>query len=212
MRQYLWLWKAAVKTCRMDEIIEALREAKACLEAFISDEAALKNVALAADIMSAAIAGGGKIIAVGNGGSLCDATHFCEELTARFRRDRRALAAIAANDAAFITCAANDFDPKDIFKRYVEALGRGGDVLLAISTSGNSENVLRAAKEAGALGMKVVALTGKDGGQLGRFADVEIRAPQSRYSDRAQEIHIKVIHILVQEIEKKVIYGGKENV
>jgi len=100
----------------------------------------------------------------------------------------------------------NDFNPQDVFARYIEAMGKNGDVLLAISTSGNSENVLRASKLAREMGIKIVALTGKSGGKLGEFADVEIRAPFSEYSDRAQEIHIKVIHILVQEIENLLIY------
>lgn len=190
-------------------ILKTLGDARDILDAFIKNPVTVPAIARAAEIMSEAVADGGKIIACGNGGSLCDATHFCEELTARFRGNRRALPAIAVNDPAFITCAVNDFDPLDIFKRYVEAVGKSGDVLLAISTSGNSENVLRAAELARAQGMKVVALTGKNGGKLGEFADIEIRAPKSDFSDRAQEIHIKVIHILVQEIENKVIYGGK---
>lgn len=189
-----------------DSILNTLKQARDCLDAFLGEPKNIEKIARGAEIMSAAVSSGGKIIACGNGGSLCDATHFCEELTARFRHNRRALAAIAVNDPAFLTCAVNDFDPQDVFKRYVEALGGVGDVLLAISTSGNSENVLRAAAEAKARGMSVVALTGKDGGRLGSLADVEIRAPKTEFSDRAQEIHIKVIHILVQEIENSVIY------
>ena len=192
-----------------ESVLKALNEARDILDAFIKNPDSVPAIVRAAEIMSEAVANGGKIIACGNGGSLCDATHFCEELTARFRGNRRALPAIAVNDPAFITCAVNDFEPADVFKRYVEAMGKSGDVLLAISTSGNSENVLRAAELAREQGMKIVALTGKSGGKLGEFADVEIRAPKSDFSDRAQEIHIKVIHILVQEIENKVIYGGK---
>ena len=190
-----------------NSILSTLNEASNVLSAFIANEQNIERIAQAVDIMVTSLRGGGKILACGNGGSLCDATHFCEELTARFRKNRRALAAIAINDSAFITCAVNDFDPQDVFARYVEALGKRGDVLLAISTSGNSENILRASKLATQMGIKVVALTGKSGGKLGEFADVEIRAPYSEYSDRAQEIHIKVIHILVQEIEKSLIYN-----
>ena len=192
-----------------ESIYNTLKEAASILEKFVSDENTLARISEAVVVMSNCISSGNKIIACGNGGSLCDATHFCEELTARFRKNRRAIAALAINDPAFITCAVNDFDPNDLFKRYVEALGKSDDVLLAISTSGNSENVLRAASTAKSLGMKVVALTGKTGGSLGEFADVEIRAPYSEYSDRAQEIHIKVIHILVQEIENILIYNKK---
>ena len=194
-----------------ESILKTLNEAAEILRAFIADDSSAAKIADAARLMSGALAGGAKIIACGNGGSLCDAAHFCEELTARFRKNRRAIPAIAANDPAFITCAVNDFDPLDVFKRYVEALGNRGDVLLAISTSGNSANILRAAELARQKGMKIVALTGKGGGELGRFADVEIRAPFSEFSDRAQEIHIKVIHILVQEIENLLIYNKESH-
>ena len=127
-----------------NSILSTLNEASNVLSAFIANEQNIERIAQAVDIMVTSLRGGGKILACGNGGSLCDATHFCEELTARFRKNRRALAAIAINDSAFITCAVNDFDSQDVFARYVEALGKRGDVLLAISTSGNSENILRA--------------------------------------------------------------------
>ncbi len=189
-----------------NSILNTLKDAAKILDEFLTNSDNIARIASAVEIMSSSLEDGKKIIACGNGGSLCDVTHFCEELTARFRKNRRALAAIAINDPAFITCAVNDFAPEDVFARYVEALGNSGDVLLAISTSGNSENVLRAARQAKSCGMKIVAMTGKSGGKLGEFADVEIRAPYSEYSDRAQEIHIKVIHILVQEIENALIY------
>ncbi len=189
-----------------NSILSTLNESANILNVFISDESNVQKIASAVEIMVSSLENGGKIIACGNGGSLCDATHFCEELTARFRKNRKALPAVAINDPAFITCAVNDFNPQDVFVRYIEAMGKNGDVLLAISTSGNSENVLRASKLAREMGIKIVALTGKSGGKLGEFADVEIRAPFSEYSDRAQEIHIKVIHILVQEIENLLIY------
>lgn len=189
-----------------NSILSTLNESANILNVFISDESNVQKIASAVEIMVSSLENGGKIIACGNGGSLCDATHFCEELTARFRKNRKALPAVAINDPAFITCAVNDFNPQDVFARYIEAMGKNGDVLLAISTSGNSENVLRASKLAREMGIKIVALTGKSGGKLGEFADVEIRAPFSEYSDRAQEIHIKVIHILVQEIENLLIY------
>ncbi len=189
-----------------NSILNTLKDAAKILDEFLTNSDNIARIASAVEIMSSSLEDGKKIIACGNGGSLCDVTHFCEELTARFRKNRRALAAIAINDPAFITCAVNDFAPEDVFARYVEALGNSGDVLLAISTSGNSENVLRAARQAKSCGMKIVAMTGKLGGKLGEFADVEIRAPYSEYSDRAQEIHIKVIHILVQEIENALIY------
>ncbi len=186
----------------MENIIKnSLNEAREALENFIANPDTLEAISKAANLMCDSLRSGGKILACGNGGSLCDATHFAEELTARFRENRRALPAIAINDPAFITCSANDFSPDQIFSRYIEALGAKGDVLLAISTSGNSPNVLNAVRTARDAGMKVVALTGKGGGELANMCDVEIRAPLSKYSDRVQEIHIKVIHIFVECIE-----------
>lgn len=176
---------------------------KSVLEEF-SIEDNLAKIAAAGNLMSEALSDGGKIVSCGNGGSLCDATHFAEELTARFRKNREALAAVAINDPAFITCVANDFGYDYTVSRFVEAFGKPGDVLLAISTSGNSKNIVIGAKAAYERGMKVVSLTGKDGGELAAFSDIEIKAPFTEYSDRAQEIHIKVIHTLVQIIENEL--------
>jgi D-sedoheptulose 7-phosphate isomerase len=130
--------------------------------------------------------------------------HFAEELSGRYRHNRRALPAIAISDASHITCTANDFGFEFIFSRFVEGLGQAGDVLLGISTSGNSANVIRAVEAARAKNMKVVLLTGKDGGQMAGIADVEIRVPHFGYADRTQEIHIKIIHILILLIEQKI--------
>ena len=155
--------------------------------------------------MAASLKNGGKILTCGNGGSLCDAQHFAEELSGRYRQDRPALAAIALTDASHMSCVANDYGFEFVFSRFVQALGRPADVLLAISTSGNSPNILRAAEAAKAAGMTVVALTGKDGGQLAALSDVEIRVPHFGFADRIQEVHIKVIHGLILLIEKLVI-------
>lgn len=189
-----------------ETISATLSEAQKVLDEFASNPSNIEKIEQAAATMAQTLESGGKIIACGNGGSLCDATHFCEELTARFRKNRRALPAVAVNDPAFITCAINDFPPENVFARYVEAVAKSGDTLLAISTSGNSKNVLLACDEAKKMGLKIVALTGKSGGELAAKADVEIRAPKSEFSDRVQEIHIKVIHILVQCLEQKLIY------
>jgi D-sedoheptulose 7-phosphate isomerase len=132
---------------------------------------------------------------------MSDAMHFAEELTGRFRADRKSIAALAISDPSYITCTANDYGFDHIFSRFIEGVGKEGDVLLAISTSGNSANVIKAAQAAKEKQIKVVALTGKDGGQLAQLCDVEIRAPHATYADRAQEIHIKVIHILIKQIE-----------
>ena len=152
-------------------------------------------------IMVNSIRTGGKIISCGNGGSMCDAMHFAEELTGRYRNDRAAIPAISISDPSHISCVGNDYGYEFIFSRYLEALGQKNDVLLAISTSGNSKNVLRAIEVAKNKGMKIIGLTGKDGGSMSGLCDVEIRAPQSEYADRAQEIHIKVIHSLIDFIE-----------
>lgn len=151
--------------------------------------------------MADSINNGGKIISCGNGGSMCDAMHFAEELTGRFRNDRKALAAVSISDPSHITCVGNDFGFEKIFSRYVEAAGNSGDVLLAISTSGNSPNVIEAIKAAKAKNLKVVALTGKHGGAIKDMCDIEIRAPYSQFADRAQEIHTKVIHALIGYLE-----------
>jgi len=188
-----------------DNIIQEFNEAQEVLTRFMSDASNYDKIIAAGDLFAEAIKNGGKAISCGNGGSMSDAMHFAEELTGRFRENRRGLAAIAISDPTHITCVGNDFGFDHIFSRYVEAVGQKGDVLLAISTSGNSPNVLNAAKEAKSKGMKVVALTGKSGGELANLADVELRAPHMGYSDRVQEIHIKIIHIMIQYIESKTI-------
>ena len=145
---------------------------------------------------------GYKIISCGNGGSMCDAMHFAEELSGRFRNDRKALPAVSISDPSHISCVGNDYGFDQVFSRFVQGVGRKGDVLLAISTSGNSANVLQAAKAAKALGIRVVGLTGKDGGALAPLCDVEVRVPWMGYADRIQEVHIKVIHALIDHIER----------
>jgi D-sedoheptulose 7-phosphate isomerase len=135
---------------------------------------------------------------------MCDAMHFAEELTGKFREERSPIPAVSISDPSHITCVGNDYGFDAIFSRYIESVGNTGDVLLAISTSGKSTNVIRAAEEANRKGIKVVALTGKDGGELSDLCDIEIRVPHFGYSDRIQEIHIKVIHILILLIEKNL--------
>lgn len=188
----------------MDVIRTQFEEAKLVLEAF-SKEENYRLIQQAGDLMVESLATGNKIISCGNGGSMSDAMHFAEELSGKYRNDRKALAAISISDSGHITCVGNDYGYDFVFSRFVEALGKSGDVLLAISTSGNSKNIIEAAKTAHSNGMKVIGLTGKDGGRLAEHCDVEIRAPKSDYADRVQEIHIKVIHSLIGHIESKVI-------
>lgn len=180
-------------------------EAQQVLQQFIANPANLDSIERAGKAMVDAIKNGGKIISCGNGGSMCDAMHFAEELSGRFRDDRKALPAVSISDASHITCVANDYGFDRIFSRYVEGLGNKGDVLLAISTSGNSANIVNAVNAAKEKGMTVIGLTGKDGGKMAQLCDVEIRAPHSRFADRAQEIHIKVIHSLIAFIEAGVL-------
>jgi len=188
-----------------DLIKNEFQEAANTLAAFMADESNFTRIAQAGQIMVDSLNEGGKIISCGNGGSMSDAMHFAEEMTGRFRDDREALPAIGISDPAFITCSANDFGFEKIFSSFVEAHGKRGDVLLAISTSGNSANVIEAAKAAQTKGMKVIGLTGKNGGQLAALCEVEIRAPHSKYADRAQEIHIKIIHALIHFVEEKLL-------
>lgn len=180
------------------------QEAEDILAQFLADEENFINIEKAGLLMVDAIHHQNKILSCGNGGSMCDAMHFAEELSGRYRDDRAALPAIAIADASHISCVGNDYGFDQIFSRYIQALGNAGDVLLAISTSGNSANILNAISSAKAKGMKVIGLTGKDGGKMAALCDVEIRAPFSKYSDRAQEIHIKVIHALIDFIEQKL--------
>lgn len=189
-------------SARHARVLASLTEARELLDRFISDAQQLERLVYAAEIMANALRHDKKILSCGNGGSMSDAMHFAEELSGRFRNDRPAYAALALSDPAFLSCVANDYGYEQVFARGVQAFGQRGDVLLAISTSGNSANVLRAAEAARAQNMKVIALTGKDGGALAALADVELRVPHSGFADRIQEVHIKIIHCLIEEIEQ----------
>jgi len=188
----------------MNIIKQNLVEASDILEEFLNDDSKLEAIKDAGDILVNALKAGNKIISCGNGGSMCDAMHFAEELSGQFRDERPALAAIAISDPGHISCVANDFGWSTVFSRFVEGLGKQGDVLLAISTSGDSENVVQAAVSAGSMGIKVIGLTGKEGGKLAEKCNVEIRVTGSIYSDRVQEIHQKIIHCLIDYIERNI--------
>ena len=184
--------------------LEHFLDAQKVLADFISNPENFERIEQAIDRITESFNTGGKIIACGNGGSHCDAMHFAEELTGRYRHDRKALPALAISDSSHITCVANDYGYEYVFSRFVEAHGKAGDVLLGISTSGNSANVIKALEKARELGMYTIALTGKDGGEIKDLCDLEIRAPKSEYADRAQEIHIKIIHSLIDGIELRM--------
>jgi D-sedoheptulose 7-phosphate isomerase len=185
-------------------ITAELNEAAALLAKFLSEPAHLLKIEEASVAIANSIKGGGKVISCGNGGSHCDAMHFAEELTGKYREPRKAIPAICISDPSHISCVSNDYGYEFVFSRYLEALGNKGDVLLGISTSGNSANIIRAAQTAKEKGMKVIILSGKDGGKLAPLADIELRVPHFGYADRIQEIHIKIIHILMLLIEKQL--------
>ncbi len=188
----------------MDLIKESFLEARQVLEAFIDNPHNLEKVQEAGDLLVEMFRRNGRVFSCGNGGSLCDAMHFAEELTGRFRNDRTALPALAIADPSHVTCVANDMGFETVFSRYIQALGQPGDVLLAISTSGNSRNILEAIATARDKHMKVIGLSGKTGGQMKEMCDVSILVPWDGFSDRIQEIHIKIIHILIEYIEHKL--------
>ena len=185
----------------MELIKKEFLEAQKVLNEFISNNDNFKAIDAAGSLLVKAFEDGHKVISCGNGGSMCDAMHFAEELSGRYRNDRKALPALSISDPSHISCVGNDYGYDFIFSRYIEAVGQEGDVLLGISTSGKSANIINAIHAAKKKGMKVIGLTGKDGGPMATLCDVEIRAPHSQYADRAQEIHIKVIHSLILYVE-----------
>lgn len=188
--------------------IQAFAEAANVLAAFSTPEN-LNRVTQAGHILAECLRAGGKVLSCGNGGSMSDAMHFAEELSGRFRDNRPALAALALSDPGYLTCVANDFGFEHVFARGVQALGRPGDVLLAISTSGNSPNVLRAAEAARAAGMHVIGLTGKDGGHLAPLCHTELRVEHFGYADRIQEVHIKIIHVMIETVEAELFGSAR---
>lgn len=173
-------------------------------DAVSRDEAFLAAMERGSQLLVEALGSGHKILSCGNGGSMCDAMHFAEELSGRYRDDRKPFAALSLSDPSAMTCIGNDYGFEQVFARQTQALGQARDVLLAISTSGNSANVLAAATQAKALGMGVLALTGNDGGKLAGLADVEVRVPWSGYADRIQEVHIRCIHAWIHAVEQQL--------
>ena len=182
-------------------IVESLQQASSTLELFLKDQAALEKIERFARMAAETFQQKGKIYTCGNGGSMCDAMHFAEELTGRFKNDRKPLAAFAFSDPSHLSCVANDYGYDQVFARYAEAFVEKNDLLVGISTSGNSKNVLLAAEAAKKKGGRVVCLLGKDGGELKHLADLAIIVP-AQSTDRIQEVHIKIIHITIQLIEE----------
>lgn len=192
----------------VDAIKGTLNEALGALQALLSNPAALQSIAAAGQLLADTFAAGGRAYSCGNGGSMCDAMHFAEELTGRFRDDRPGYAALAISDPSHLSCVGNDYGYEQVFARFIEAHGRAGDVLLAISTSGTSKNVIAAVGVARQRGMRVIGLTGSAGTPLADAADIAIVTPAGKYADRVQELHIKVIHVLIELVERKLAPGN----
>jgi D-sedoheptulose 7-phosphate isomerase len=182
---------------------EAASETIRLMMDLCGNESMLAEIEKIAELVTDALERGGKVLICGNGGSGSDASHFAEEFTGRFRKDRRALAAIALMDPAHITCVANDFGYNSIFSRSLEALGRKGDVLIALSTSGNSVNVKEAILKAKEIELITIALLGRDGGLTKGLSDHEILV-RGQSSDRIQEVHMFILHILTELVERRL--------
>lgn len=188
----------------VDHVKTALTDAQNALAALIENEATLETIAQAAHVIAQSQRQGGAVYSCGNGGSLCDAMHFAEEMTGRYRQDRKPYRAAAISDVSHMACVGNDYGYEHVFSRWIEAMGTDKDVLIAITTSGTSKNIVAAAKAAKAKGVTVVALTGKSGSPITELADIAVVTPAGRWADRVQELHIKVIHILIELIEREL--------
>ena len=185
----------------MDFVTAALKDAEKALSSALADPALLEGIEKSITKMLETLKSGAKIMACGNGGSMCDSHHFVQELTGRYRKDRPPIAAVGMGEMGHATCVGNDYGFDYVFSRQVEALGRRGDCLLAVSTSGNSPNVLLAIEKARERGLVTVGLTGKDGGKVKGMVDVPLVVPH-QVTDRIQEVHIKIIHIFIEGIER----------
>lgn len=186
-----------------DTIQSELDTAARVLEALRAEPTIAATIAAEAAHIGESVASGGKILAIGNGGSCCDAMHFCEELTGRYRDDRPPIPAIACADPGHITCTANDYGYEAVFERWVIGLARPGDTLIALTTSGNSENILRAVRAAKAAGARTITFLGKGGGRARGQGDAELIVP-GETADRIQELHMLLLHTLVGAIEREV--------
>jgi D-sedoheptulose 7-phosphate isomerase len=187
----------------MEKHIRAsLEEAQAALKSLLSNEQTLQAISDAGALLVETFKKGGRVFSCGNGGSMCDAMHFAEELSGRYRLDRPGLPAQSISDPGHLSCVGNDYGYDFVFSRYLESHAKKGDCLLAISTSGKSKNVLKAIEFAKKSGVKVIGLMGKLDSPLGEVADIKIPAPAGAFADRVQELHIKVIHILIESVER----------
>jgi D-sedoheptulose 7-phosphate isomerase len=170
----------------------------------LANEASVQAIANAGALLTETFKKGGRVFSCGNGGSMCDAIHFAEELSGRYRLDRAGLPASSISDPGHLSCVGNDYGYEHVFSRYLQAHAKPGDCLLAISTSGKSPNVIAAVNEAKKRGMKVIGLMGKPDSPLGGMVDVRIATPGGAFADRVQELHIKSIHIMIELVERQL--------
>lgn len=194
----------------MNYIQDALTNSAQTLERFSQEQKNIDLINQSVNAMVESLRAEGRILACGNGGSMCDSMHFVEELTGRYRKDRDPISAMSMGDAGHLTCVANDYGYDYVFSRYVQAWGRSGDVLLAISTSGNSKNIIEATIMAKKKNIKVIGLLGKSGGELKDLVDFPIIV-DSPITDRIQEVHIKIIHIFIEGIERALYPDHYQN-
>jgi D-sedoheptulose 7-phosphate isomerase len=184
-------------------IVHSLNEAKRAIDSLLTDEIVINAIASAGRLLIKTFESRGRVFSCGNGGSMCDAMHFAEELTGRYRHNRPALAAVAISDPGHLSCVGNDFGYDHVFSRYLEAHARPGDCLIALSTSGSSRNVLNAASMAQSLGVSVIGLSGHLDTPLAGLCEIHICTPAGQFADRVQELHIKVLHILIELVERQ---------
>lgn len=183
--------------------MKSLTDAEKKLHDFILDDSNIDAIIKVSERIAEVFSRGGKVIIFGNGGSNCDAIHFAEEFTGKFRKERKPLPVIAISDSSHITCVGNDYGFDKIFSRGVEAYAKSGDLVIGISTSGNSANVINAIKKAKDDNCSTFTLTGKDGGKLALISDFKINVPGDS-SDRIQEIHMTILHVIIEIVERKL--------
>ncbi|MBU4054508.1 MAG: SIS domain-containing protein [Proteobacteria bacterium] len=186
----------------MEHIVNSLKQAHQALEKLLSSQDTLARINEAARVIIDTFEKGNRVFSCGNGGSMCDAMHFAEELTGRYRKNRRGFPAMAISDPGHLTCVANDFGYEQVFSRYIESHGRPGDCIVAMSTSGKSSNVIRAVETAKSFGMHTIALTGRKDSEIEKISEICINTPGGQFADRVQEVHIKVLHILIELVER----------
>ena len=187
----------------MSILKQSYLDALTVLQTFCENELHFERTETISRAIAESIREGGKPIICGNGGSTCDAMHFEEEFTGRYRKNRRPLPAISISNPGHITCVANDYGYDDVFSRGVEAHGKAGDVFIGLSTSGNSKNIIHALDKAKEIGMKTVCLLGKDGGALKGKSDHEF-VINERTADRIQEVHMLILHVIIEGVERQL--------